>query len=817
MINTSFQIYKTVRESEITSEWCNNCVTWMRRDWRPIVNPIRNIENKNFLFSRQSMNETLALFKERGDFLKIRNNMLIPLPILENVKNIFVEEITKNPPKAELTATDPAAFLDKQYDLTLFKTKGLHEKVMTALNRKIGDPPQKVGKDKFKGSLEGFENLELDADDADDQNFFYQNNRMKYEIAGQSLINNIMKLGRFDEDTIEDFVIDILADKVICMDVYVDKITGEIKYDYIYPETFYGLFGKRSDGSDDVCSGYQKTVTVNEFLQKAGNNFVWDRDWRKLLWAINYRGANTYTGFIVNNIRYDCSGNMNWTAEAGIPLNTQSNLVEWTLAYTYEIYMGKIQWKVPQVTSNYKYKKTGDEMYAPASMPNDWQINEQEQEEGYEQKSFYQQQYYEAYFIATSAVSQWIYGWGKVYHQLLHGANDEYSSGTLKYYRKRGLSAVELSIPYLKLANDAFYKMVWAVYEAHPDWEVYQVEELTALAKVMYSQAASTTGSAKTNDVQSQLTNIIKYFKNNLVKLKAIPRVDGKPQPNLNNTPVTEKRGLDPIAIAMQAVTIWAEQQIMNKLGINDLRQGNIENAREGFKQNQLEAQYSMNVTGGVYRMISYMKERICTNTLLLAQDIIRFGDSIPYKWIQKLVGEENFEDLKVIKNFAAHRFGITVKDVNIAVEKQRINQAADLALDKGDGRGGLSFNEWFMVTQTSDYKKAVKLLDYLKIKLAKKQRAQQLEDARIAQENNMALQNKILEIEQTKGNIILKKAQIDALSSQYVADKQYSAKVDVKQMTTESEPMKQQSKAEATKEINENKSNLKNQEAITT
>lgn len=822
MINSSFDVYKTVRESEMDAKWCNDCVTVLRRDWRQLVNPVTNAINKNYLFSSQNMAETIALFKERGDFLKIRQNILSPLPIFENIKNLFIEEITKNPPKVELTATDPQASLDRQYDINLFKLKGRHERAMNQINAKIGNPTtHKIGKDKFKGSMEGFDNMELDPNDPDDQTFFSQNNRMKYEIAGQSLVNNIMKLGRFDKDTIEDFVIDILSDKVEVMDVYVDKITGEIKHDYIYPETLFGLFGKRSDGSDDVCRGWEKPVTVNEFLQRVGNNFIWDRDWKKLLWAINYRSNQVYTGFVVNNVRFDCAGAGNQTlaAEAGIPAGAKSNLIQWTLAYTYEIYMGKISWKVPQVTSNYKYKPE-DQNVTPASMPNDYQITEQDEVEGYQLKSYYQQQTYEAYYISTSAVSQWIYGWGKTYHQLLHGANDEFSDHTIQYYRKRGLSAVELAMPYIKLANDAFYKMVWAVYEAHPDWEVYQVEELTALAKVMYSQAASTTGNAKPNDVQSQLTKLIKYFRDNLVKLKAIPRVDGKPQVGLNNTPVKEHRGLDPIAIAMQAVTTWAETQIMQKLGINDLRQGNIANAREGFKQNELETKFSMNVTGYVYRMIQYMKERIATTDLLLAQDIIKFGnvngnESIPYKWIKKIVGQDNFEGLKSIQDFAAHRYGIIVTDENVALDKQKILSAADMSLDKGDGRGGLSFDEWFMVTQVEDFKQAAKLLTYMKLKASKKKRKEELETLKIQHDNTMAEKAEDKEIENIKQQGELAKTKMVTETQRYVVDKTVEGKIDVKAMTNEAETPKQDAKANANKSILQEKANLEQQKAI--
>jgi len=820
MINTAFQIYKTVRESEMDAAWCNNSVSWLRRDWRPIVNIQRNARNKLYLLSQQNMNETLALFKEKGEFLNNKNGELLPLPILENVINIFIEELTKNPPKAELTAVDAAALLDRKHDLELFKTKKEHEAQINNINQKVGAPPYQVGEDKFKGKMEGMEGLELNPDDPEDQNFFFQNNRMKYEIAGQSLINSIMKLGRFDQDTLKAFVYDILADKVICMDVYVDQITGEIKYDYIYPDTFYALTGKRNDGSDDIAKGYERSVPVWEFLQKAGNKFIWDRDWRKLLWAINYKANQTFTGFVVNNINYDCTSNMNWQAEAAVPLGTQTNLLQWTQAWTYEIYMGKIQWIVPQVTANYKYKPDYEgNITMPASMPNDWQITTQEQSEGYEQKSFYREQTYEAYYIATSGVSQWIYNWGKLYMQTLEGANDEYSNYSLQYYRERGKSAVELSIPYLKLANDAFYKMVWAVYEAHPDWEVYQVEELTALAKTMYSQAVATAGTSgqSPNNIQDQLTRIIKYFRQNLVKLKAIPRVDGKPMPQMNNVPVKEHRGLDPIAIAMQTVCTWAENQIFEKLGINDVRRGTIDNAREGYKQNVVETQYSKNVTGYVYRMCSYMKLRIATTTLLYAQDIIRFGDSIPYRWIQRLIGEENFENLKVIKEFAAHRFGINVEDINTDMEKQRIIQAADMSLDKRDGRGGLTFDQWFKITTAAnqDYKAAVRTITMEDRIRTKKERAQQVQDMQMQHENQMALENQVQQGRMAEAQLVLQGKQIDAKALVTAHQVDAQSKAQVKQMQNDAEAPKQQAKSSAEIDTLTAQNNLKEQQPI--
>ncbi len=816
MQSTAFEIYKVIDPSLKNAEWMDNCVSLLRRDWRPIINPLANAENKNWLFSRQDMSITKAMFKADSNFMKSRGKQMIPLPILENIKNLLVEEIRKAPPKAELTADDPASVRLKKSDLFKLKNRAKLENDVNQNRAAIGKPKFKMPYDKFKTNVEEFDDMGLNDQDPDDVNFWagaYQT--LNFQIAGQNLINKIIKIQRFDEDTIEDFVIDILSDLIICMQIYVDKITGEMKYDYIYPETFYGIFGKKSDGTDDICNGYQKSVTVQEWLNKVGNEFDWEKDWTRLLWAINYRNGTQYTGFRINNATFDSfTGNANVNTVTDQP-NNQSVILEWTLAYTYEVYMGYIEFPSPEATTTYMGKKGKNgrvKMSTATSIPPDYNVTPEQEAQGYQKESKYQQQHYCANFIATSAVSQWIYGWGKVYHQTLHGANDEYSNGTLWYYRKRGRSAVEISIPYLQLANDAFYKMLWAVYEAHPDWEVYQVEEMTELAKIMYSQAGAITGGANPNEVAGSLKKLIEYFRENLVRIKAIPRVDGKPMPNMNNTPTTEHRGMDPIAIAMQSVETWAEAQVMEKIGLSDLRRAQANQPREGFKLNEAETQFSLNMTGYIYRMIQYMKERVATSTLTTAQVICKYKDTIPYNWLKELIGDENFMNLQTIDDFAAHRLGILVQDRNTQVDKQRIMDAANLALDKGDGRGGLSFGHWFIITQTDDFKQAAKTLDFLDRKEKKKKRAEELQNMQIANRHAQQMQEGLAKANAMQADLLLRNIQEQNKGAETVANIGKEAKENVKQMTVDNEAEKQGQKAEGEKQILQEKSNLENQ-----
>lgn len=814
MLNTSAEIYKVVDPSQRDAKWMDECISSVRRYWRPIINQVANAVNKDYLFSKQSMETTISMFKAKGDFLKQR--AILPLPLLENIKNALVEEITRNPPKMELKANDAAALTDKQFDMILLRLKAQQEAIVNQINKKVGDPPEVIGNDKFKTNIDEFYRMNLDPNDPEDVNFYEQNNfpKLKYEIAGQKLIDIILKLNRFDEDKVEDFVIDILADKVICMDIYVDQITGEIKYEYIYPDTFYGIFGKKSDGTDDIAKGYENSINVNKFLEKVGNEFDWDRDWTKLLWAINFRNGFTYTGFRRNNIEYDVR-NMAIGTQMGVQ-NSAPNYLEWNMAYTYEVYLGKIEFKVPNITATYLKKRSTGEVVSEVNY--DYQLNGMEETKEYQTESWYQQQTYTSWYIATSGISQWVFNWGCCPYQRLYGANDEYSAGTLWYYRKRGKSAVELAIPYITLCNDAFYKMVWAVYEAHPDWEVYQVEELTELARVMYSKVGEIGQNTAKNPAQikTQLTEVIKYFRNNLVKLKTIPRVDGKPMPQMNNLPVTEKRGLDPIAIAMQTVCDYAENQLARKLGFNDIRwDGNVDNARKGLGQGKMEMDQSLTNTGYIFRMIEYLKQLVCTSTLTISQDIVRFKDTLPYKWVGNLVGVEDFENLKLLEDFAAHRYALIFENYSAVLERQTFIQLVRQSMDTGDGRGGIGIIEAGILLSTEDYKQGLRKLAYFKYKADKLKRRQELELLKIQQENAMALKAEDQKLEAMKINGKLQDTSMITKTQLAVAQIAAKNKVDVKNIQGLQEPIKQDLKVQGDSKLIQEQADADAQKAL--
>ena len=812
MIAESYEAFKEVNPAKKDAEWCNQVISLLRRDWRNMVDPYRMQLNKRILYSQQDMEHIKAMFKDK-EFKK--HTEFIPLGIWTRIINIIVEEITKNPPKMELRANDATALSDKKDDVLRMKYKGLHEKQVGSIMSKIGMPATSITEDKFKTNISGeFQRLGLDPNKPKDIEFFERNNyqRLKYEIAGQKLINIIIKLNRFDEETVRDFVVDILASLCICMQVYVDELTGEIKYDRIYPEEAFGIFGDKRDGSDDISKGYMKNLTIREWLGRVGNDFEFERDWRQLLWALNYCNGSKYTGFVRNGFNYDVTNSLDFHKEMGLVGAVRNNL-DWTLAYTYKIYTGYIEFSSMEATAEYLKKvDTGEIVSSPANF--DFLSRNKEERKKYDTESFYNEQIYKSYFLTTSSTSQWIYNWGKVYYQELYGAYDEFAKGTLIYYKMEGEPAATLSRFYIDLANLTAYRLKWFVYKAKPTEEEVIIPELVKVAQSiqrLYPQNAKGT----TPNVENIINQLIQYQQENFVRLRDFPEIEGKTYPQLHPLHA-QQRGVDPIALWMQTTEGWCERQIADTIiGLNDIRMGQLQNARQGYKQGQEETQASYNSTSYLFRMIQYAKERVCEATLNFTQDIIRFKDSIPYKWLLKLMGENEFENLKLLGDYASHRYGIIVENYNAIMERQRLLQAADRALDSGDGRGGISIVEWGIIIMDEDTKGAFMRLDYFRYKADEKKREQELQNMEIQKQDALEIKQAEDKMQQRKDKAALAKTQTEAKAQMYAADKQYAAKVDVKEMSNNHEPEKVAAKTESQQQIAEKKADLKDQESF--
>lgn len=810
MVSSSAELFKEVDPKKKNAVWANESISIIRRDWRPIADAIRMRENKEILFSTQSMDRTKKMFKDKKF---IKDTEWRPIGIWNRIVNIIVEELMEDGPKCELKANDPAAVDEKEVDIFRMTHKKHVEREINEARKSIGMPPYSFPKEHYNGNVDEFKKMGLDEDDPDDINFYTQSGfqKVKWVIAGQSLINEVMRINRFEEKYLRKLVHDILAALVACMQVYVDEITGEIKYKYIYPEEAYGIFGEEEDGSDDIADGWQRSITIREWIGHAGNEFVWERDWFSLLWALNYANGTKYTGFIRNGITYNCQEFPQQSERLGL-VGAEINTIDFNNAYTYKIYAGYVEWVSIDATATY-LAEYGSGKILPEQIDYDHNLKTKKQVKEYYKESFYQEQMYKSYFLSTSQTSQWIYNWGTVYYQQLEGAFDEYSRGTLRYMRLEGTSAVDISRTDVQFANDLYYKMKWVVYHAKPKKEQFVIPELIKVAKTLqrqYQQTDKNTAPA----IDSILNQLIQYQHENFVMLRDYPEIDGKAHPVLTPTDGS-KEGIDSLAIGLQSIEDWAEQRVATKIGFNDMRFGQQENNRQGYKQGVMETQSSIKSTGYIYRMAQKTKESLATTTLIYAQDIVRFKDSIPFNWLKKLISPSFVDTVSILNKFAAHRVGIFVTDYNSKQEKQRLMQAADMALDKGDGKGGLTIGQWAIVTQTEDYKRGLQLLDFLKLKEEKKKRKEFLQDIKMKQDHEKELKMIEAKSQAMQGEQRMALAKIPADATVTAAQINKEAKLETKELSNRHEPEKQGAKAEASKEVLEKKDNLEQQKAF--
>lgn len=802
MDSVSAEVFMELDPAKKDIEWARKAITNIRMWWRPYCNVELLRENKQFLFSKQPLDKIQAQFKDQ-EFIKCtewRN-----MGLLEAIRNTLMEELTKDPPKAELRSTDPSAVALRKKDLGLLKNRGIIQSDITAIQKQIY--PQgaaianfKVSPDNYQSNIDEFDEMGLDENDPDDMQFFKDYHVLDCDIAGQALLNNIMTLNRFDSEILRKLVIDILAIRQICVQAYVDKITGQIKYKYIYPDTAWGIFGDSFDGHDDQARGWQDNIFVGEFLQMAGNDFDFERDWRKLLGSINFTGTLKYTGFNRRGSIYSCYNNPGQLEEIGLDINAADNILGWDESFRFKVSVGYLEFNTWEATSTGLYSM--NEGVFQDNVPYGYDLEGRKQQTEYYKESRYQQQWYGSFFLATGPTTQMVYNFSKVYYQQLYGANDEYAAGSMIYYREPGDSAVSMVKTDIEFVHSVFYKMLFLIYKAKPEDEEYVFEELIEMAKI-YKQAFPEAKDAGTAGFEGIIQNIITYMRANTVKIRTFPKIEGKTIPQIPQ--LGGHKGVDPLAPIFNTLVEWGEARLAKKILGNGMRLGMNPPSRESNKSEQNTVDASQNSTAYIYRFIQYTKEHIATVTTLYAQDIIKFKDSLPYKFLENLLGNERFNSLKLMDEFALHRYGKFFKDYNSEVAKEELRQAAFVALSQKE----ITYVQYVIVTQTEDFREGAKKLALMQYKMAKKLRNQQVQDIQMQGQLAQQQHQNDMELENLKGQNLLKGKNIDAQA--LIGGKQIDAKSkeDVKAMTIQSEPDKIAYQTQGKQDIEYTKANL--------
>jgi len=718
--------------SKKNMDWANRVISTLRRLWTPIVDYKKAKKNMDYLMSNQDLANILSTsFKKDSSYIKNleNNSKIIPIAIWERIRNILISEMKKAAMRPQVNAIDPAASYDKKRDRFLLQNRAMVEIPTNDMLSRIGDPPYKIPKEKFAGNVELFDELGLDENDQSDLSFFFNVfHRLDYEIAAQNLLLALMKYTEFEND-ISYFVNDVLAKKTVCFQIYTSPFTGEIKRKYINPNAVKSIRGTRRDFKDALCIGYENKITVLQFLEIAGPNFDFERDRHHLLQAILF--GNNYPDWVELNRDgvYDAKGNC---------------VASWHEVLKQTVSVGYIEWKSIDASAR-KRNKNKPEIFYEINFSQNVSPNSI-----YEKEVTEVQNTYKSWYLVISPYDQYLFHYGKLYHQLTEGAHDEYSSYTICAYQLEGITAVEAGETFVDIANKALYKLMWAIDKSLPRKRIYHYDSLVELAKNLGATvpgqipnglqpntlSAHQQVQAQQTGIANKVEQLIEKMVDNIYEIYTTPTVEGQ-KINFGGTGsphyYEQVAGIDPLAIGMQTILDWAENQIMTRIGFNNLREAYNPEPRESLKLNLESLNQSRYATGYVSEMLAFCIKESSNKMLLRAQDGLMEKNSLLYKFIKRLIGEDNVEAIKSLDGIAQHRFGIFVDVYNSNDEMIEFKQDAAALFQKQE----INYDQYMIAKQYDDPKMGMKILALFR----RKNEKDKMREAEIAHTRAMQLE----------------------------------------------------------------------------
>lgn len=697
-------------------KYAQEMVQLFRSEWQPFVDVTERKLNMEYLLTKQDLSHLKDSFKRGKEWSK--NNKWIPIAIFDRVRNILMAEFLKGAYKPFVEATDVSASIQRKKDRTLLKGRPIIEQTMTDMNMRIGDPAYKVPVDKFEGNIEVFDEMGLDASNDTHVNFFFEGmHRLWHETDSQTLLRGLMKISEF-ENNVEELINDILASAAVSYQCYVVPATGEIKWKYLNPSHVKLIPGERKDGKDAPAIGFEKNVTVKQFLEFCGPQFDWNNEEHRIA-LMNGLNATNGTSYI----RVDKTGCYDQVPNPTGDGYIVTQVLDYEAMAISKIGVGYMEWKSVDTIVHKKDKKTGFFYDLKDDDPDVYPADSR-----YTKDVREYQRTYTTWFMGNG---HFVFRFKPLYLQLTYGADDEYSSYSIITLKSLSRSAVKLTETLIDTANLAFNKMMWAIHESNPRKRVYNVDTLLALVKHIKPDDAERDPN---NPAQlNQIEKMMGMFKDSLYEVYATPEIDGQKAPGSQRPNYWDEGGIDPLAPAMQTVLDWAEAQISMRLGLNSLRDASTPNPKDGYKLGMESLRQSRNATFYIPSMIESILKNTCTMSLNIVQDAIEFKSTTTYTFLESFIGEDAMSSFRALHKIPLHNYSTFVEIFNGEDKREEIKQDAQLAFQRTE----ITYGQYLLIKELDDHKKAGMWLEFYR-KETEKKRA---EEAKIAHDRQMQLQ----------------------------------------------------------------------------
>lgn len=763
--------------------WGTHIITLLRMEHSDIVDKQRASKGMKYLMSKQDMEVLKKEFKRSADFVK--DTEWLPIAVFERIRNILIAEYVKGAYGPEVKAVDPSAEDERKADRDKLLNRRKLEVAMNTLRQRTNDAPYKYGKEKYSGNVEEFDQMGLDSGSTADVDFFYKMfYKLGHEIMTKEVITALMRHNEF-EVYAPYLVNDMLAKKAIAFQQFNSPQSGEIKWKYLTPETVKWTRGKRKDGKDSLSIGYETQVTIREFLEFAGPDFDFDRDSQIILQAIVHTNGPQNDWVSINREGV-------WGTEGEFRCS-------WQDLQQFKVLLGYIEFKSVDGTAQKKHKVTGIRLnmdYGDDIAPNSTYTKVVEET----------QKTYKSWYVGTGARSQYIFKFGKLYHTLTYGADDEYASYSINVLVEEGPTAVEIAMPFINLINEAFYKMLWGIWHSMPRKRIWNYEAIARLIKKIRPK-----GAAAANSLQGMMNEVIQAFGSSLYEMYSTPeeqKLGGDQRPHY-----WDEGGLDPIAIAMQTVLDWGEGQVSQRLGISPLREAYSPDPKDGYKLQMQSMEQSRNATHYIPTAIQYVLKNTSTGSLLMVQDAVELNCTATVDFLENLVGKDNIDSIRALKKIPLHRYAIHVDVSNSQARKQQVEMKTNEAYQRKE----ITSEQYFLLMDIDDWKRASQIMSYFTYMGVKRERDTATLLFQREQQTEQQKHLNIMEQINAKGTWDVR---TEAEKGKYIVaahQKDGEFKKLAKDLDIQSNAQKLTEKAQSQKMIDDNKANLKLQEAIST
>jgi hypothetical protein len=197
---------------------------------------------------------------------------------------------------------------------------------------------------------------------------------------------------------------------------------------------------------------------------------------------------------------------------------------------------------------------------------------------------------------------------------------------------------------------------------------------------------------------------------------------------------------------------------------------------------------------------------------LLYIQDILNFKDTLAYKFLLNLTGDDCVQALESIGTEAApHRFSIYATSYSLVPDKQQQQQELMMAYQNKL----VSFSELQLLKAIDEPRVAAKQSAYFQEKAQKRIEQQTLQ----AQQAAMAMQQQkdkaLFDLEKMKVDGGIEKQRIQTNGFIYQADKMYAAKIETSDKTAENDKSKEETKLTNEKQLLQDKATIDLQKSL--